>query len=183
MSTTVLSEDIVGVVSKLNDLQSRKNELQERIQLFENKLIMTREASLALATEEEDLVSQLQASGFSYDQAPIQKIPTTILRDTPTNDLPPDQLTALLSSLLQQKAPTSNQPLPSTPIVPTSASSGFGNIYNFPQPAGNTPPLPPVPPSGLGSVMTPGGAQPRIRAAPKTPTSSTPGLSIRRNAK
>ncbi len=172
MSTTVLSENIVNMISQLSTLQSRKDEIQERIRHFENKLNMAREASNTLTNEEQGLINQLQTNGFQYaasqlaplvrGELPIQYQPQqTILQET--NEFPSDQLTALLSSLLQQKAP------------PTSENSGFGgNVYNFPQP---TVQAPPVPFSGISPTS---GGTPTIRAAPTVSPTSAPGLSIRR---
>jgi len=172
MSATVLSENIVNLVSKLANIQSQKDELQERIQLYENKLNMSRDASLALTNEEQELANQLQGLGFYYGQTPVQEVPIVPGDQSETQD----QLATLLSSLLQQQTPTSiqqHQPVPTNPIVPTSGGNSFGGggIYNFPQPSQ------PLPPNGIGPV--PNGTMP-ILSAPKTSPTSAPGLSIRR---
>ena len=175
MSTTVLSEDIVILVGKLADLQSRKDELLERIQLYENKLNMSRDASLALINEEQELANQLHELGFYYGQAPVQEVPAVPavpeIPAVPAVDQhgTKDQLATLLNSLFKEQ--TSNQQAPNT-TVPTSGSNSFGGgIYNFPQPS-------PLPPNGLGPVPTSGTTP--IQAVPQTSPTSAPRLSIRR---
>ena len=169
MSATVLSEDTVILVGQLADLQSRKDELLERIQLYENKLNMSRDASLALTNEEQELANQLQDLGFYYGQAPVQEIPAVPVVDQGVQRDTQDQLSTLLTSLFKQQS--SIQQVPNA-LVPTSGSNSFGGgIYNFPQPS-------PLPPNGLGPVPT-SGTMP-IQAVPKTSPTSAPGLSIRR---
>lgn len=181
MSASVLSEDIINLVSQLADLQSRKQDLYERVQLYEDKLSMTREASLSLASEEQELADKLQELGFYYGNAPVQvqepvpvQVQTPIEPEQPNNQ---DQLAALLSTLFQQQqAPVVST---STPVVPTNVQHPVaptsGGIYQFPTPqAAHTP---------IGSVIAPTSGPLPLRAMPKTSPTSAPGLSIRRGGK
>ena len=150
MNTTILSDDIVNLVSKLSGLQSRKDDLRERIQHLENKLNMSHEASLALTNEEHELVNQLEANGFYYEQVMKERVSqkSVIIEKVQDNDqdqttkpvdtaaataantdvsLPnsaQDQLSALLSTFFQQQAPNfQQQALPVAPTSPTNISS------------------------------------------------------------
>ena len=193
MSTTVLSDDTVALVSKLATIQSRKEELQNRIQLYEEKLSMAREANLALCNEEQDLANQLQANGFYYGESPPPQVQTSqpdINASTLPNDFPQnaqDQLAALLSNLFQQQSSSTTSNVHQTntkPLLPTSGNTSFGNnkgIYNFPQPD-TTQSFSRVPTSKLGPVNSPTSGS-VIRATPKSSPTSAPGLSIRKHNK
>ena len=175
MNGTVLSDDIVAMVGELAELQHQKADHQERIQLYENKLNMAREATLGLTQTEQELVGKLQQRGFFYGQsnvsntAPAVPVAPTSNNISPTS-LPQDQLAALLNTLFQQQAPTSQAPtsqITAQPInhAPTSTGSfqlpNSTPVYNFPQPV---------------NVELP----PKNNASRVSPTSA-PGLSIRKS--
>lgn len=185
MSANVLSDDVVELISKLANIHERKNNVQERIDTLDQKLSMARETNLQLAHEEEELVTTLQAKGYYYGQEPQQPVQSTPVQSepqqAPTSNLPSaaqDQLTALLSSLLnnqnirQAESTPVVQQTPVTSIVPTSGSGSFGgnNFYNFPKPAMNI-----VPTSTQVVQQAP-------KATPRMSPTSAPGLAIRKRS-
>jgi len=109
MSAKVLSKDVIELVSRLSTIQSQKDTLQERVQLYHKKLEMIHEASLALDIEEQELASKIQELGLDpeYTEEP-RPVPQSRTVEQPST----------LLSLLQQTSNTS------------------GGIYTFPQDAG-----------------------------------------------
>lgn len=112
-----LSEELLTIIGKLHNVHNKKATLQTRIQTLEQKLSMTREASLNLTNEEQELVSNLQSHGIHYGHhQPMQHS-----QQAPAM-IQPEQLTSLLATLLGQQY---------TAISPTSL--GMNGMYGFPQ--------------------------------------------------
>ena len=111
-----LTEDVLNIIGKLYNVHTKKANLQSRIQTLEQKLSMTREASLALTNEEQELVSSLQAHGIQYGH--YTHAPTSQMSGTPV--IQPEQLTNLLVSLFNQQY---------SAISPTSI--GMNGMYGY----------------------------------------------------
>ena len=122
-----LSEELLTIIGKLHVVQNKKVAMQTRIQTLEQKLSMTREASLNLTNEEQELVSNLQSHGIHYgpymhQQQMQQMHQQQGVQPGAQNIIQPEQLTSLLATLLNQQY---------TAISPTSM--GMNGMYGFPQ--------------------------------------------------
>lgn len=117
-----LSEELLTIIGKLHNVQNKKSALQTRIQTLEQKLSMTREASLNLTNEEQELVSNLQSHGIHYGQYLQHPQQVGMQQGQAPAMIPPEQLTSLLAQLLGQQY---------TAISPTSM--GMNGMYGFPQ--------------------------------------------------
>ena len=117
--STPLSENVVDLVSQLAETQENKKKLEDRVQLYEQKLDMVQEASVALSNKEQELIVMLATTGFSYKklQSPLSQTPVSQGNN-------PEQVSSMLSNIFQQ-APTSG-------------------VYNFPSVNSSTPPPPRV---------------------------------------
>ena len=125
MSGTVLSKEIINIVSKLASIQERREEIQQRMEVYEHKLGLIRGAALEIEKEEQELVIQLQQRGFWYENMPLHSQgspPGTMAAaanaTTPGMGVPVmqgdtrEQLAVLLSSLFQQTPPVSRAATP-----------------------------------------------------------------------
>ena len=121
MTTTILSENIIAMVSQLADLQVQKEELQERTLMYEHKLNMIRDADLALNKEEQKLVTELQKHGFQYQDIVSEPLVTEV---TPVTEV--ELLQQLSSGIYNFPQPGGLGPVESLghtePINPPSSS-------------------------------------------------------------
>jgi hypothetical protein len=121
---TTLTDNDVNLINRLAVVKDEKNIIQSRIKVLESKLASARDASLNLVKEEQDIVNTLQNNGYIYGQrqeSPKFTLPTT-----------QEQLTMLLSTLLQQQQPFQHQPQqPQQPFQHTMspASGTFTNGF------------------------------------------------------
>ena len=97
MNSTVLSEESITLIGKLAELQEQKNKLQGRIQLYETKLGMAREANLVLVDKEQELINKIQAQGFHYGTAPAPTVTPAQgqMLQTPTSEKMSEMLSTL----------------------------------------------------------------------------------------
>lgn len=140
MGETVLSEELLGMISELNEIHEKKAAHTERIKMLESKLTMAREANLALINHEQELVNKLASRKIYFGTRPLPppKVTQTEYQEQASTNLSQDQIAALLKSLFQNtNVGVSNsvqpvhapQPEPTniyTPIVATPLqSSGY----------------------------------------------------------
>ncbi len=80
MSRRNLSADDIRLVGQLADLQTKKRELEQRIQLLETKLQLASEAISALSEDEQELAEVLQDKGINCDNVSQQTGSTSVPR-------------------------------------------------------------------------------------------------------
>jgi len=185
MNGTILSDDIVELVSKLSNLQKEKERVQERIDALEDKLNLARDAQLSLINDEQECAHQLQNKGFIYGHysttpvvQPIQTVGNTSIDNT--------QLAMLLGQFINSQTSSTASSVSGT--APTSADFSIPPIKAVPNtdpftsllsdPYSNTIPTNVISPTSNGSVNSTSSSM-RYRQAPTSAPTATPGLSIR----
>jgi hypothetical protein len=125
---TQLTSEVINIITTLNNLQSEKNILKNRLKDYENKVLLIKEGELDLASKEQDLIIKLNDLGYVYSTTGIYK-----------KDEQPSHTSyngGQLDSLIQiLKSPISEPP----PPISTSQLENIvqllqnNNVYHFPQ--------------------------------------------------
>lgn len=156
MSRRNLSADDIRLVGQLADLQTKKYELEQRIESLETKLQLTIEALSALKRDEQELASDLLNIGINCGDVRLQNDSAIPRRGV---ELTTDLSTQLFAGFSQQQQQQPGNFPQQTPVS-----------YNFPHPA----------------VSQPVVSQPAVSPqAPKQPANRPkakvmPSLSVRR---
>lgn len=121
MSETVLSDELLSMITELNEINTTKQEQNKRIQVLESKLTMAREANLALVNREEKLTKKLAEHGlYLYNKPRPQKmVAQSPLDSSGLAGISNDQITSLLKSLFQNNVNATIQPnIPVNTTIP-----------------------------------------------------------------